>query len=207
MDLVIINAPQAAAPAIRIWQTPSATRALATLRAKNAPALLPIPSPTRNIARIIEKVYTVAPSMSDKSRVHTTSAPRAHRPDRPMVIYTPIFPASPSTGISVVSAVSARYGVFDATANATNATTTLIATADVCRCRHVMHPQQIKSRQQTPQYGARRYSRHKKIPSMKHLPASPSPTALSQAALPPSAPSAAAGIPRPQGPDPPRHVP
>ena len=54
-------------------------------RASDAPALLPIPNPARNTARMIEKVYTVPPRVSDSSRVQTTSAPRAASPDNAMV--------------------------------------------------------------------------------------------------------------------------
>ncbi len=67
------------------WHQPSAVRALAVDRAITEPMLLPRPMPTRNPARISENVYVVAPSSSDRSRVHTTSAASAVAPEMPMV--------------------------------------------------------------------------------------------------------------------------
>ena len=63
------------------WQTPSAKRGFFAVRAMTEPTLLPIPSPTRNAARMSENVYVVAPSRSDSSRVHTASAASAVAPD------------------------------------------------------------------------------------------------------------------------------
>src|SRR5438270_13183429 len=76
------------------WQAPSATRAVAARRARSAPRLLPIPRPVRNTARIKEKVYTVAPSISDSRRVQTTSAPSADIPERAIARYTAQAPAA-----------------------------------------------------------------------------------------------------------------
>ena len=68
-ELVIIHATQAAVAANNIWQKPSNSRGRVVVRDKNEPALLPIPSPIRNTARMIENVYTVAPNISDNKRV------------------------------------------------------------------------------------------------------------------------------------------
>jgi hypothetical protein len=67
------------------WHQPSAVRGYAIDRAITDPTVLPIPSPNRNTARISEKVYTVAPSISDSRRVHTTSDPSAVTPDSAIV--------------------------------------------------------------------------------------------------------------------------
>src|SRR5437867_11806606 len=53
-----------------------------------APTVLPIPRPKRNTARMSENVYTVAPKMSDKILVQTTSAARAVIPEIAIVTYT-----------------------------------------------------------------------------------------------------------------------
>ena len=67
------------AAASSIWQPPSAIRGRTVPRARNDPTLLPIPSPTRNTARMIEKVYTVPPSISDnKPCPNHLGAQRAH---------------------------------------------------------------------------------------------------------------------------------
>src|SRR5947209_6909083 len=71
---------QRMAAASRSWQQPSASRA-EVRRDSAAPAALPSPSPTRNTARMIENVYTVAPSISESRRVQTTSAPSAVSPE------------------------------------------------------------------------------------------------------------------------------
>src|SRR6185436_12788775 len=63
MESASMNAVQPTPAAARNWQTPRATRGLAMDRAISAPALLPIPNPTKNTARITENVYTVAPIM------------------------------------------------------------------------------------------------------------------------------------------------
>src|SRR4029078_13374781 len=69
------------------WLQPSALRARLA-RATTDPALLPNPRPIRNTARMIEKVYTDAPSISDSNRVQTTSAPSADNPDNAIATYT-----------------------------------------------------------------------------------------------------------------------
>ena len=51
-----MTAVQAMAAVRSHWQTPSAPGAGAARRATTAPRLLPIPSPTRNTARIKENV-------------------------------------------------------------------------------------------------------------------------------------------------------
>ena len=56
------------------------------LRAIAEPRLLPMPSPTRNTARINENVYVVAPNSSESTRVQTTSDPSAVRPDSAMAM-------------------------------------------------------------------------------------------------------------------------
>src|SRR4051812_45757517 len=77
-----------AIPAVsRSWLHASARRGV-FVRAMNDPALLPNPRPMRKTARMIENVYTDAPSISDSVRVHTTSAPSAVSPDRPIARYT-----------------------------------------------------------------------------------------------------------------------
>ena len=58
-----------------VWQTPRRKRGETTAPRNKAPTLLPIPSPTRNTARMIENVYTVPPNSSERVRVQTTSAP------------------------------------------------------------------------------------------------------------------------------------
>src|SRR5437868_10672417 len=77
-------AVHATAPASSIWLQPSADRARPERRASSDPTALPPPKPTRNTARIIEKVYTVAPSISPSRRVQITSAPSAQAPERAM---------------------------------------------------------------------------------------------------------------------------
>src|SRR5262245_7166427 len=63
-------------------------RGFVVLRARNDPKLVPMPRPSRNAARINEKVYTVAPNNSDSSRVQITSAESAVNPDNAIVAYT-----------------------------------------------------------------------------------------------------------------------
>ncbi len=113
-----------------IWQTPSAIRGRAIRRARYAPVLLPIPSPARNTARMIEKVYTVGPSKSDNSRVHTTSAPSAHPPDKAMARNTAHTPGAGATPCSAWPAPSpARCGDTAANPAAAKATAPLSAAA------------------------------------------------------------------------------
>ena len=83
-EFEIMNAVQAIAATSSHWQTPSANRADAARRVRNAPRPPPIPRPIRKTARINENVYTVPPSINDSNRVQTTSAPRADMPDRPI---------------------------------------------------------------------------------------------------------------------------
>ena len=99
-----MTAVQAMAAVRSHWQAPSATRADAARRARNAPRLLPIPRPIRNTARIKEKVYTVPPSNSESRRVQTTSAPSADIPERAIARYTAQAPAR-------APALAARRGV------------------------------------------------------------------------------------------------
>src|SRR5271156_3696178 len=79
-------AAHAMAPARAIWHQPSA--AFDPDRARIDPPPLPKPSPNKKTARMIENVYTVAPIMTERSRVQITSAPSAHIPDSAMVMYT-----------------------------------------------------------------------------------------------------------------------
>ena len=81
-ELPVAYAAHASVTHSRSWHQPSTTRGCATRRASSAPTVLPMPRPTRNTARINEKVYAVAPNKSDSSRVHTTSAPSADMPDK-----------------------------------------------------------------------------------------------------------------------------
>src|SRR5688572_19004441 len=97
------------------------------MRAIHAPTALPIPRPHRKTAAIIENVYTVPPSSSDNTRVHTTSAPRAPMPDRPIAAYTPHV-ARAGSGSPAAASVAA-YGVRVASSTATIATATLMAAA------------------------------------------------------------------------------
>ena len=53
-----------------------------------AAAQLPIPTPNKKTARMIENVYTVPPKSSDSRRVQITSAPSAAHPDNPIARYT-----------------------------------------------------------------------------------------------------------------------
>ena len=78
-------AVQAMAAARHNWLQPSQKRGRGVPRAATDPALLPIPNPSRNTDRMIENVYTVAPSISESRRVQITSAPSAVSPDKAMV--------------------------------------------------------------------------------------------------------------------------
>src|ERR1051325_9070793 len=93
-DTASMNAVQAMPAASESWHHISATRGRTIPRASSAPALLPRPSPIRKTARMIENVYTDAPSMSERSRVHTTSAPSALIPDSAIATYTAVLPAT-----------------------------------------------------------------------------------------------------------------
>src|SRR6266404_3415834 len=115
------------APAKSIWQTASAMRGLGIWRDRYDPTPLPSPSPTRNTARMIEKVYTVAPSIRDSKRVQITSAPSAHIPDKAIAMYTGVEPGG-RVEVATASSIGAK-GVFRASAKLISATVTLIATA------------------------------------------------------------------------------
>ena len=78
-------AVHATAPASSNWQIPMATRGRTEPRSMADADTLPIPMPTRNTARMMENVYTVAPSSRPSSRVQTTSAPSAVAPLMAMV--------------------------------------------------------------------------------------------------------------------------
>jgi hypothetical protein len=81
-----MNAAHATAMATIIWHTPSATRGRTMPPASHDPTLLPMPRPVRNTARMIEKVYTVAPSISDSRRAQITSAASAVAPEIAIVM-------------------------------------------------------------------------------------------------------------------------
>src|SRR5688572_26819745 len=83
-DALVAYAAHASDAHSPTWHQPSAKRAFVPPRASAAPRLLPIPRPTRNTARMSEKVYVVAPSSSDSIRVQTTCAPSAVSPDKAM---------------------------------------------------------------------------------------------------------------------------
>ena len=76
-----VHAMEAQTP---IWHQPSARRGRATRDDMAEPIVLPMPRPKRNTARISEKVYVVAPKSSERSRVQTTSAASAVKPDSAM---------------------------------------------------------------------------------------------------------------------------
>ena len=85
-DTLVAYAAQARHTHNPSWHQPSAILGFDRLRAIADPRLLPMPRPTRNTARISEKVYVVAPKSSDSIRVHTTSDPSAVRPDSAMAM-------------------------------------------------------------------------------------------------------------------------
>src|SRR4029077_6324281 len=84
-DSVSSYADHAIAPPNSSWDHPRARRGDAMSRAIVAPAVLPMPRPTRNTARISANVYTVAPKCSERSRVQITSAESAVSPDNAIV--------------------------------------------------------------------------------------------------------------------------
>src|SRR5215471_7159373 len=104
-----MTAVQAMAAVRSHWQTPSATRADATRRARDAPTLLPIPRPVRNTARIKEKAYTVPPNINESRRVQTTSPPIADIPERAIARYTAQVPAACPALPSVAGTAGAAY--------------------------------------------------------------------------------------------------
>src|ERR1043166_3648945 len=122
------NAVHATAIASSNWLQPSSARGLRAVRAASEPARLPMPSPTRNTARIIEKVYTVAPSISPSKRVQITSPPSAVAPEIAIVTYTGQAPAA-ITGAVAASVGGASFGARLAIAKLASATATLIAAA------------------------------------------------------------------------------
>ena len=122
-------AVQAIAAASNIWQIPKAIRGDIVPRARNDPTLLPIPSPTRNTAKMIENVYTVPPSISETSRVQTTSAPSADMPDNAIATYTPHAPDARAVRLCAASSAGARCGDSLARLKAINVTVALIAAA------------------------------------------------------------------------------
>lgn len=67
----------------RTWHQPSAS--LGREFFNREPARLPIASPIRNTAKMMEKTYTVAPSIMPMILVQITSAPRALAPDSAVV--------------------------------------------------------------------------------------------------------------------------
>src|SRR5437867_3429943 len=83
-ESAIMYAVQAIPRVRRSWHQPSASRGF-TVRDTHDPPTLPIASPIRNTARMMENTYTVAPSIIPMRRVHTTSAPSAHAPDTAIV--------------------------------------------------------------------------------------------------------------------------
>src|SRR5271165_5452810 len=127
-----MTAVQAMAAVKSHWQAPIATcaDADAARRARNAPRLLPIPSPIRNTARIKEKVYTVPPSKSESRRVQTTSAPSADIPERATARYTAQVPAGRFAFHTFAASASPSYrDVAAARTSAIAATVTLNAQA------------------------------------------------------------------------------
>src|SRR5215472_11307793 len=110
------------------WLQPSIARGLRAVLAAIAPTALPMPRPTRNTARIMENVYTVAPSISPRRRVQITSAPRAVAPDSAIATYTGPAPEA-ITGLAAAGLGVSYPGACLATQKLTRATTTLSAAA------------------------------------------------------------------------------
>src|SRR5689334_9139945 len=113
------------------WHHPSALRAsVGPPFAIAEPVVLPMPSPKRNTARIIENVYVVWPSERPRRRVHTTSDASAVSPERPIVMYTHFAPgaAVTETGSLPSDSFGGAYGDFLARARAVSATATLKTT-------------------------------------------------------------------------------
>jgi len=133
VDIAIMYAPHAVPNARRSCSHPSVARGCLESRASQEPTTLPTPSPARNTPRMIENAYVVAPNIKDSRRVHTTSEPRAVRPESAMEKYTPrgIHPED-AERLSVewrASETFSRYGARFDKANPRAATTKLIATA------------------------------------------------------------------------------
>src|SRR5207302_2500367 len=80
-DLASTIAAAVTVAASKTWQIPKAVRGETRERATYDPAALPIPKPARKTARMIEKAYTMAPSIRERRRVQPTSASSAHSPD------------------------------------------------------------------------------------------------------------------------------
>src|SRR5260370_343242 len=81
-------AVHAMAAASSIWLQPSSALGDFAVRAVIAPPVLPMARPTRNTARMMENVYTVATSISPSRRVQITSAASAVAPESAIVTYT-----------------------------------------------------------------------------------------------------------------------
>src|SRR5262245_4690653 len=116
------------------WHHPSAARGRSSRDDSTEPALLPMPSPNRNTARMRENVYVLAPKRSDSIRVQITSAARAVMPDSAITTWTLVASAARAALAGADSAASyadsaASYGVAFAIASPTSATRTLMATA------------------------------------------------------------------------------
>src|SRR5262245_60968918 len=75
-------AVQAIAAQKRTWHRPKTHCGRFSQRAMTAPALLPIPIPSKKTASMSEKVYTVPPKRSDRWRVQITPATNAVIPVR-----------------------------------------------------------------------------------------------------------------------------
>ena len=149
-----MTAVQAMAAVRSHWQAPSATRADAARRARNAPRLLPIPRPIRNTARINEKVYTVPPSISESRRVQTTSAPSADIPERAIARYTAQAPAARpalsvrrGVGRHLVPGRGGRQGQGD------RGHGHIEGDGDVGGRGHVVDAQQVEAGQQAAEHG------------------------------------------------------
>src|SRR6202521_2749301 len=115
-------AAQAIARVNITWHQPNISRGCARREALNAAAQLPIPIPTRNTARMMENVYTVAPSISDTRRVQITSAPSAQHPDSAMVTWTSQVRETPTATTSLGLSAEVRCGCLPERINAVEAT-------------------------------------------------------------------------------------
>src|SRR4051812_45929640 len=124
-----MTAVQATAAVRSHWHAPSATLADAARLAVTAPRPLPIPRPIRKTARMSENVYTVPPSISESSRVQTTSAPSADIPERAMARYTDHEPVMGLAAGSVVGGAAGSYRAVPERIRAIAATARLIAKA------------------------------------------------------------------------------
>ena len=123
-DSASIQAAQAMAPTSSTWHQPSARRGCARVRDSIDPAPLPIPSPTRKTARMMEKVYTDPPNSRPSWRVQITSAASALKPDSAITTYTAAEPGRAATADWPSVGAAPRIGrrSADASPNATSAT-------------------------------------------------------------------------------------